>query len=237
MDIPNRSEIEKYIYYETENGILFNGDCVKILPFIENKSIDLVLTDYPYGEVNRPSNGLLNLDRGDADIMNVNLEHITQTLIDKTKGTFIVWCGYNQLSTIFKLFNKNKLSFRLLIWEKKNPVPMNGKRLYVSGVEIACYGKKPKAVFNAFCKNTVFRYPIERGEHPTVKNINLFKEIISDTTNAGDLVLDTFFGSGTTGVACERLNRRWIGIEISEKYCAIAKKRIEKELKQLKLFK
>ena len=51
-----------------------------------------------------------------------------------------------------------------------------------------------------------------------------------------ELVLDPFLGSGTTAVACERLKRRWIGIEIEEKYCEIAKKRIEAERRQLKLF-
>jgi len=50
-------------------------------------------------------------------------------------------------------------------------------------------------------------------------------------------VLDPFFGTGTTGVVCEELNRRWIGIEISEKYCEIAAKRISNEAKQLKLFR
>jgi len=49
-------------------------------------------------------------------------------------------------------------------------------------------------------------------------------------------VLDTYLGSGTTALACEELNRRWIGIEISERYCEIAAKRIENETKQLKLF-
>ena len=51
------------------------------------------------------------------------------------------------------------------------------------------------------------------------------------------IILDPFLGSGTTALACEKLNRRWIGIEISEKYCEIAKKRIEEYTSQLKLFK
>jgi len=51
-----------------------------------------------------------------------------------------------------------------------------------------------------------------------------------------DIILDIFLGSGTTGLTCERLNRRWIGIEIEEKYCEISAKRIEKERSQLKLF-
>ena len=79
----------------------------------------------------------------------------------------------------------------------------------------------------------------ERGEgnsHPTVKLVALMEYLINMATKEGQAVLDLFLGSGTTAVACERLNRRWIGIEIEEKYCEIAKKRIENERKQRKLF-
>ena len=73
--------------------------------------------------------------------------------------------------------------------------------------------------------------------HPTQKSLQLFEWLIKTYTDEGDTVLDFTIGSGTTAIACERLNRRWIGIEIEEKYCEIAAKRIEKEAKQLKLFK
>lgn len=71
--------------------------------------------------------------------------------------------------------------------------------------------------------------------HPTVKPLSIILEFM-DVVNDNDLVLDPFFGSGTTGLACEKLGRKWIGIEISEAYCAIAKKRIEQEARQIKLF-
>ena len=73
--------------------------------------------------------------------------------------------------------------------------------------------------------------------HPTKKPIKLFEYLIETYTNSNAFVLDNCFGSGTTGVACEKLNRHWIGIEISEKYCEIARKRISQEANQLKLFK
>ena len=69
--------------------------------------------------------------------------------------------------------------------------------------------------------------------HPTQKPISLMLYLLQV---GGESVLDCFAGTGTTLVCCERLNRRWIGIEIEEKYCAIAKQRIENERKQLKLF-
>jgi len=70
--------------------------------------------------------------------------------------------------------------------------------------------------------------------HPTQKPTALLEYLLKTYTNDGDMVLDNCLGSGTTAVACERLYRRWIGIEIEEKYCAIAKQRIENERKQRK---
>jgi len=72
--------------------------------------------------------------------------------------------------------------------------------------------------------------------HPTQKPALLMEYMVKTYSTEADTVLDFTIGSGTTAVACERLNRRWIGIEIEEKYCEIAAKRIEKENQQLKLF-
>jgi len=72
--------------------------------------------------------------------------------------------------------------------------------------------------------------------HPTQKPLELLEYLIKTYTNEGDLVLDFTCGSGTTLVACEKLNRRWIGIEINPEYCEITKKRIEEIIKQRGLF-
>ena len=77
--------------------------------------------------------------------------------------------------------------------------------------------------------------PKKKYNHPTTKPLGLIKDLIYFYSNKNDLVLDPFLGSGTTAVACERLNRRWIGIEISEEYCKIAKERILKESSKLPL--
>ena len=76
----------------------------------------------------------------------------------------------------------------------------------------------------------------KKNEHPAQKPVALFEYLIKTYTNDRNLILDSCIGSGTTAIACERLKRRWIGIEIEEKYCEIAAKRIEQERKQLKLF-
>jgi len=73
-------------------------------------------------------------------------------------------------------------------------------------------------------------------DHPAIFPESLAHDHIISWSNENDLVLDCFVGSGTTCKIAEQLNRRWIGIEIEEKYCEIAAKRIENERKQLKLF-
>ena len=71
--------------------------------------------------------------------------------------------------------------------------------------------------------------------HPTQKPLNLFKSILNDFSKVKDIILDPYLGSGTLAIACEQLNRCWIGIEISKEYCDIAVERIKKETAQYKL--
>ena len=75
------------------------------------------------------------------------------------------------------------------------------------------------------------------NEHPTQKPVELMELLLKYHSQENMLILEPFCGGGSTALACEKLNRRWIGIEISEKYCEIAKKRVEEYTSQLKLFK
>lgn len=77
----------------------------------------------------------------------------------------------------------------------------------------------------------------ERTPHPTQKPLELIEYLVKGWTNENDLVLDTFCGSGTTAVVCEKLNRRWICIEIDEKWCNLTKERVIKVTKQFSIKK
>ena len=76
-------------------------------------------------------------------------------------------------------------------------------------------------------------FDVEVGLHPTQKPVALFEYLIRTYTNEGDLVLDNCIGSGTTAVACQNLNRNFIGIEVSPEYCKIAEKRLNSEQTKL----
>ena len=224
------------IYYQTDLGVLICADSLEILSLIPDNSVDLVLTDPPY-----------NASNSKIEFADKHYKSINEKWDIGFKPTFLnyinpkqllVFCSYHTLNLYL-----DKMPQQVLHWIKNNPVPSISGKTYIYSVEyILWYVFKRPYAFNSekqennyFFDNTVIGK--ERTDHPTQKPIKLIINLIKTHSNANNLILDPFFGSGTTGVACEKLNRRWIGIEISEKYCEIAKKRIGQEANQLKLFK
>ena len=210
---------------------IYNDDCISFMNTLSENVFDLTLTDIPYNGVNRKSNGLRNLDKSFADILTFDLNAFLNEVYRVTKGTIIIFCGYNQLSEIYDFFKeksrKNLGTVRQLVWEKTNPSPMNGQYIYLSGIENAIWFKKRGAVFNARCKNTVFRYPCGRSKlHPTEKNHGLLQELILDNSNENDIVFDPCCGSGAHCLVAKENNRSYIGVEINKQYFDIATSRI-----------
>ena len=226
MLIKNTNNTSIYIY---------NDDCMNYMKSMGDNSVDFTLTDIPYGEVSRDSNGLheargTTLDKGAADILTFDLDEFLNEVWRVTRGTIIIFCGMSQVSTIYRFFsNKQKQKLgtpRQLIWEKTNPAPFNGQYVYLSGIENAMWFRKSGGTFNANCKNTVFRHPLGSGKmHPTEKNHDLLKELILDNSKEGDVVFDPCMGSGSTGYVCTALGRNFIGCELSEEFFSLAKDR------------
>lgn len=208
---------------------LIHGDCLVELKIIESDSVDLVLTDIPYNEVNRPSNGLRNLDKGLADSSLFDLDLLLSELNRVCNGSIYIFCGIGQMSKIRNSFLSLGLSTRLCVWEKTNPSPMNGQNIWLSSIECCVFAKKKGATFNRHCKSSVWRFPTARGKlHPTMKPINLMEYILESSSLSGDLVLDPFMGSGSTGIACLNTGRHFIGIEKDDHYFRVASDRISK---------
>ena len=208
-----------------------NDDCMNYMKTMSDDCVDLTLTDIPYGEVNRDSNGLRTLNKEAADIMTFDIQEFLTEVYRVTKGTIIIFCGKEQLSEIHKFFSdkqkRNKGTVRQLIWQKTNPSPMNGQYVYLSGIENAVWFKKRGATFNAHCKNTVFRYACGRSKlHPTEKNHDLLKELILDNSNEGDIVFDPCAGSGSHLLVAKENNRQWLGVELNREYFNIASERV-----------
>lgn len=211
-----------------------NIDCMIGMKNMEDNSVDITLTDIPYGEVSRNSNGLRDLDKEDADVFDLDMNELLSEILRVTAGQVIVFCGREQFSEIYSFFAKEKGTTRPLIWEKSNPSPMNGQYVYLSGVELAVWFK-PRGwkTFNPHCKNTVFRHSNgTRKIHPTQKNIDLWKELIIDNTDEGQVVFDPFMGSATTALASMELKRNFYGFELSKEYYDLSLGRITEFLKE-----
>ena len=220
------------------NYTLIHGDCIAEMKKMQDNSVDFTLTDIPYDGVNRKSNGLRNLDKDKADILTFDLSAFLPEILRVTKNNICIFCGGGQFSEIYKFFLQQNGTVRPLIWQKTNPSPMNGQFVYLSGVEFAVWFKKANSnVFNAHCKNTVFKFPCGSSEfHPTEKNHALLKDLILDNTNNFDTVFDCCMGSGSTGIVAKETNRNFIGIELDEKYFKLAEKRINNTTYQISFF-
>lgn len=210
---------------------LYNCDCIEFMKKMEKNSVNCILTDIPYDGVSRSNQGLSqmkNSDKGDADKMTFNLDVFLDECYRLATDNIIIFCGRGQFSDIYNYFDKKeKGTVRPIVFQKSNPVPSNGKYVYLSGVEFAVWYKKPKGTFNAFCKNTVFCYPIQQPQiHPTEKNHKLIEELILDNTNEGQLIFDPCMGSASTALMAAKNNRNFIGCELNKEYFEVAKNRL-----------
>lgn len=225
---------------------LYQGDCLDIINNIE--VVDCIITDIPYN-ISKKNNfktmkdrtGRNGIDFGEWD-KGFEEENLIQFIpLIKSDGSFILFHSFEQFGKLKEIFENNGLMLKdKLIWEKTNPMPRNRDRRYISNIEILSWYVKPKNKWtfnrqNGKYESSVLKYPSESGGgfrryHPTQKNLKMIEYLIKIHTNENDVVLDPFMGSGTTGVACMNLNRRFMGIELDESYFNIAKNRIEEAL-------
>ena len=210
------------------NCTLYFGECLEVMPTLADGLVDMVLADIPYGEVDQKSSGLRKLDRGNADTCDIDLNKMVKETMRLSTGSFYIFCGTEQISELVSAYKSHKLTTRVGLWEKSNPSPMNGTRLWLSGAEFCVFARRPNATFNEHCKSAIWKNPVGRSKvHPTEKPVALMERLILASSNLGDTVLDFTMGSGTTGVACVNTGRKFIGIEKDANYFDIACGRVE----------
>ncbi|KAA6225194.1 DNA (cytosine-5-)-methyltransferase [Campylobacter sp. LR291e] len=226
---------------------VYNGDAyVMIENFIKQGiRVNHIITDPPYNISKKNNFSTMNsakrqgIDFGTWD-KDFNLTEWIQSyskILDKN-GSFIIFCSYRFLSEICEVLENSNCEIKdILIWQKSNPMPRNVNRRYVQDMEFAVWAIKQKAkwVFNK-PKNkpylrSLFKAPIvsgaEKTTHPTQKSLKIMQELIAIHTNENDLILDPFMGSGSTGVAALKEKRKFIGIELEEKYYKLALERLK----------
>lgn len=224
---------------------------------IPDKSIDLILTDPPYliskksgfnsgGAWNNAEDKRLQktppkTDFGEWDKKEIDFYTVFKEFyrVLKPSGTLICFFDIWKMQCLKQIAEENKFKqLRLIRWDKTNPVPVNSKLNYLSNATeyaLTCV-KGGKPTFHSEYNPGVFKYPIcsgkERTSHPTQKPLNFMQELLKIHTNEGDMVLDPFMGSGTTGAACVNMNRDFIGIELDEQYYQIAEQRITSHIEK-----
>ena len=235
---------------------LWQGDCLERMKDIPDGSVDMVLTDPPYGTTACKWDSIIPLEpmweqlkrviKPNGAIVMTASQPFTTTLIasnikmfkycwvwDKTKGANFFNCNYQPLKVHedIVVFSKMATSYSKRGNCKYNPQMTEGK-------PYKCKRGDSRYEFNqkrvGYISESDKRYPksiqsftVESGLHPTQKPVALMEYLIKTYTNEGETVLDFTMGSGTTGVACKNLNRNFIGIELDETYFNIAKERIE----------
>ena len=236
---------------------LYLGDCLEILPTLEPGSVDAVVTDPPYS-----SGGAFRSDRSGATSAKYLGSHGRGPKVDiefsgdsrdsrgwlfwstlwmlrahdicKPAAIAMIFTDWRQMPQCSDVFQAANWVWRgCAVWDKGNARPMSGR--FSHQAEFVLWGSKGAIGwdYDLPCAKGVLRFDAPKEHHQTEKPVELIEEMLAITAQGG-VVVDPFTGSGTTGVACVRLGRRFIGIELEPKYFAIAKRRITDELRRVK---
>ncbi|MDD5220090.1 MAG: site-specific DNA-methyltransferase [Candidatus Bipolaricaulis sp.] len=243
-------------YYQDEWTTIYLGDCREILPQLE--VFDLGVTSPPYNSKKQwwecGSNGMFKdmahkFTRGGGwypdeipeDEYQAREKKLVAMALSKCSGSI---CYNHKVRYAFKRAGRSFHPIEWLpaeklwceiIWDRMSGVTFNSRRPVVSDERIFVLGR-PK-IYHNIGLNTVWRIVPDREapEHPCAFPLAIPKRLIAMFTNPGDMVLDYYAGSGTTLVAAKQLNRKSIGIEIEEKYCELAVKRLSQSVMDLRM--
>ena len=225
---------------------LENKNGLELLAELEDNSVQLVLTDPPY-MISKIGSGGHKYDHFDTeDIFNNETlgEFVKEwSRVLKPGGTLICWFDIFKMETLKRLCEETGEfcgRYRMISWEKDRANCVEIKVTYLGWTEYALVvSKKPSSmiVFNNKDENGKpipmtgsFKDKLPRGKerfHPTQKPLELFKQLVELHTNPGDVVLDSFFGSGTTAEAALSVGREFVGSEINEEYYQGALERVK----------
>lgn len=232
------------------------GDCLEIMRGLPDGCVDAVITDPPYpnltggvkltkklGGVAKPVVPTYSI----GDIWNASLDW-TQEAWRVCRYGLLICCGHNSVAVMRDAFPE-AITMCLITWYKRNSSPVLRNVPKLTTEFVWCLKKEsglkwseldttlfdiPNLQAGCFASERVLRDDSLAAAHPTQKPLNLIYRLLP-ILEEGATVLDPFMGSGTTGVACVKLNRSFIGIEINPDYFAIAQRRIEEAQKQMTL--
>ena len=228
------------------SATLYQGDCREILPTLQPSKV--LITDPPYRVT---SGGFGDLEGGFSGwikdsydnkgaIVECDLDWadwlplIPPSLVDDAH--VYIFSNDRNLGAARSSAESAGLKFhRLLVWDKKTALP---NRWYQQVCEFVLFMRKGKAfqIGDPSSKSLQSIFQRDESKHPTEKPVALCQLYIENSTTPGEIVLDPFMGSGTTGVAAARSRRGFVGIELTTEWFDIACRRIESAAEQAQLF-
>lgn len=222
--------------------VLYQGDCREVMPTLGK--VDHVFSDPPYGVHATHQNHLSKIILRDGTSAGKSLD------FDGISGSELVKfasmaCDMAHRWVVFScewkdahLLDDAGLLIRLGIWRKPDGAPQfTGDRPGTGWEAIAICHRTGRKRWNGGGKHAVWQFPKGHNDgHPTQKPVSLLSAWVRDFSDAGEAILDPFMGSGTTGVACVKLGRKFIGIELDPDYFEIACKRIRDAYAQPDMF-
>jgi site-specific DNA-methyltransferase (adenine-specific) len=167
------------------------------------------------------------------------LESLNEFIVEfyrilKDGGSCIIFFDIWKLTKLkeFLVYNDFK-QLRFIEWIKTNPQPINSKRNYLTNCrEIALTAvKKGSSTFHSQYDNGIYKHPLQGGKdrfHPTQKSLPLFEELVMKHSNPGDIIVDPFAGSATTGVAALKNGRKFYGCEIDKEFYDKSTERLQR---------
>lgn len=228
---------------------LINGNCLDTLKNIPNESIDLIVTDPPYPTTSRGnagnSGGMLQKDINKKGKVftynNINCKEYAPEFYRLLKDGSHCYVMTNHINLIDMLNTFTDVGFHFiksLIWNKGNKIM---GQYYMSQYEYILFFRKGKGKkINNCGTSDILSIPNKKTKdkdgkniHDTEKPIELMEVLVNNSSQENELVLDPFMGVGSTGIACIKNNRNFIGMELDENYFNIAKNRIEEIKEQL----
>lgn len=234
-------------HYQDDMSVIFKGDCLEILPCLLSDSIDLILSDPPYG-VSYVSNMRKNKDdplaMAIANDSNLNIVGNAIAGLDrvlKNDRHVYLFASALRIGESVDLMSDLWHIKNILIWDKGNTGTVGDLEAgYSWNWEPIIYAAKGRRALNRISTDgrnarprSVFRHDWQGASfdsaHPTVKPIAVLQWLIGNSSLEGEVVLDPFCGSGTTLKAAKDLRRLSIGIELEEKYCEEAADRLRRK--------
>jgi site-specific DNA-methyltransferase (adenine-specific) len=235
------------------DSILYNEDCIVAMKRLQNDTVDLVLTDPPYNLGNFMKGRDTNLKKmrdnffGAAGWDDLSFEDWEKSMdnffkesarVLKKGGAMIVFMSIIKVETLIRIAESHKLYYKTTgIWHKTNPMPRNMNLHFVNSTEAwvyFTYGKRTgtfnndgKVIHDFLETGVAANGERKYGKHPTQKPVALMEFFVQTLSNEGNMILDPFMGSGSTGVAAKKNNRNFTGVELNETYFQMATRRIQ----------